>query len=86
MKSAKELGEYLDTLTAKAPALRAAGVLRFNGGPLGEVVLNPNAGNLLPEAPSKPKPEEAKDYDPMNDPVSYGLAPGEPLPWKGPDA
>lgn len=84
MKSPKEFGEYLDTLIAKAPALRAAGVLNFETELFGKVLLNPNAGSLLlTVAPNKQS--EGSEGDPMENPLSYGLAPGETLPWQETD-
>jgi len=86
MTSPNEFSEYLDTLIAKAPALRAAGVLSFKAAQFGEVMLNPSAGNLLPEIPKASVGDQgSEEGDPLDDPLAYGLAPGEKLPWQDED-
>lgn len=81
----KELAAHLKALTDAGPGLRAAGFVHIE---VGEIRANlvPMAGSLLP-VPPKPgeRKESADDYDPLNDPVTYGLQPGDPLPWDSED-
>ena len=83
-----EFAAYLDRLAERAPKLRDAGVLRFEaGGIKAELVAHP--GDLR-ELQEKLEAERKRtgadvasvdsDYDPLQDPVSYGLPPGTPLP------
>jgi hypothetical protein len=77
--SPEQFAEYLDKLAEAAPKLRIGGVLRFELGPL-KADLVQMAGDLLPKPDAKASADD-DDYDPLKDPVSYGLEPGAKLPF-----
>lgn len=75
--TSEQFSQFLDVLIEKSADLRKQGVLSFDVG--GSVVqLNPQAGDLVFNG----KTVSAEDYDPMEDPTSYGQEPGTVLPWQ----
>ena len=83
MNSPEEFGKYLDELIKRGPALREAGFLSFDMHEFGEVKLVPAAGSLLPVLRKQGNGSEVEaGGDPLDDPMSYGLQPGEKLPWR----
>jgi hypothetical protein len=82
-ESPEQFAEYLDRLAEAAPKLRIGGVLRLEFGDF-KADLIPMAGDLLPMADDKPS-KDGDDYDPLSDPVSYGLSPGDALPFDDDD-
>lgn len=74
----EQFAAYLEKLAEAGPKLRDAGYLRIALGPVTAELVQ-FAGDLTYRAPV-PSPDD-EDTDPLNDPVSYGLNPGEKLPF-----
>lgn len=78
-ENAKQFAEYLDELAKAGPKLREGGFLRVSAGEFSFDLVQ-MAGDLIDKADDKGKRVAIED-DPLNDPVSYGLNPDDPLPW-----